>query len=132
MKGTGEEDRSGEPEREPKRGTQDGDRCDRLLGDAGKARTDTCAESDLLEQAVDDHVGGDAFGLGGEVRDDAVAQHRVGDRGHVLGGDVRAAVDRRVRLGTQDQVLARARTGSPGDPLFDEERTRVPRANART
>ena len=38
----------------------------------------------LLEQLLDDRVGGDAFGGGGEVGQDAMPQHRVGQRLDVL------------------------------------------------
>ena len=38
----------------------------------------------VFDELVDDLVGGHAFGLGVEVGDDAVAQHRVGDRADVV------------------------------------------------
>src|SRR5262245_60097581 len=38
----------------------------------------------LLDELVDDHVRGDAFGGGGEVRQDAVPQHRQGQCLHVF------------------------------------------------
>ncbi len=76
----------------------------------------------LLEQLLDDRVGGDAFGRGGEVGQDAVPQHRVGQRLDVVGRDVRPAVEQGAGLAAEDQVLHGARAGAPGQPVLDELR----------
>ena len=65
------------------------------------------------QQLLDHRVGRDAFGGGGEVRQDAVPQHRQGQRLDVLGLDVRPAVQQRPGLGAEDQVLHGPRAGTP-------------------
>src|SRR5262249_16672425 len=50
------------------------------------------AAGGFLEQALDHDVGGDALGGGGEVGQEAVPQHRLGQGLDVLGLDVGAAV----------------------------------------
>src|SRR6266850_3367562 len=62
-----------------------------------------------LEELVDDLVRGDALRLGGEVRDDAVAQDRVRHGPDVLDRHVEPAAQDRMGLGADDEVLAGAR-----------------------
>src|SRR5687767_12945185 len=50
-----------------------------------------------FKQAIDNVVGGNAVALGGEVHDDAVAKHGLGERLNVVNGDVRATVHERPR-----------------------------------
>src|SRR5262245_59668180 len=52
----------------------------------------------LLEHALDDVVGSDAFGGGGEVRQDTVPEHWVRQRLDVVGLHVRTAVEEGPRL----------------------------------
>src|SRR5262245_58909169 len=75
---------------------------------------------DDLAEPADDVVGFDAFGLGVEVGDDAVAEDRGGDLADVLAGDVMPAVQHRAGLGPQHQVLRGPRAGPPGDVFLDE------------
>ena len=70
------------------------------------------------QQLVDDRVGRDAFRLGAEVREHAVAQHRVRHRADVVEADVIAALGQRARLGAEHQVLRRAHAGAEGDELL--------------
>jgi len=46
----------------------------------------------------DDLLGGDAVGIGGEVRQDAVPEHGLGDAPHIIGRDGRAAREERMRF----------------------------------
>src|SRR4051812_35346575 len=61
---------------------------------------------DFPEQPVDHLVAVHTSGLGAEGGEDAVAQHRVGHGGDVVGGDVDAAVENCPRLAGHDQVNA--------------------------
>src|SRR5262245_26091209 len=85
---------------------------------------------DRLEQVVDEPVARHPLGLGAVGRDDAVAQHRVRDRAHVLRRHVEAALEERPRLRAEHQVLTRAGPGSPGHALLHERR-RLGLAHAR-
>jgi hypothetical protein len=71
----------------------------------------------VLDQTVDDDVAGEVVRLGGETADHAMAQHRLGQGGDVLAGDVEAAVQQGPRLAADDQLLAGARTGTPLQPF---------------
>ncbi len=77
-----------------------------------------------VEQSVDDVVGGDAVALGGEVHDEPMAQHRLGQGADVFHGHVRPAMNQRPGLRAEDQELRRPRTGAPGQLLADEIRAR--------
>src|SRR5689334_18739260 len=75
---------------------------------------------DMRQQLSDDFVGVDAVGLGLEVDEDAVAQHRKRDGGDVGEGDDGAAFEQSARFGAEQQRLAGARAGAPAHPLPDE------------
>src|SRR5262249_55227367 len=62
----------------------------------------------------------DPVGLGVEVGDQPVPQHRGRDQADVLGGDVRAAVQEGPGLASQHQELTRPRAGAPGDITANE------------
>src|SRR4051794_32434566 len=72
------------------------------------------------EDLVGDVGGGDAFRLGGEVGDEAVAEDRHGDGRDIIAAHVELSVENGAGLGGHDQVEAGARAGAPGDPLLDE------------
>src|SRR5262245_54627305 len=74
---------------------------------------------DLFEQTLYDLVRRHAVRFGREARDQAVAKHWLGDRADVLGGDVEAALQQRVGLGAEHEVLARAWASTPLQPLLD-------------
>ena len=74
----------------------------------------------MFQQSFEDIVGLEAFGLGVEVGDDAVAEDGEGDGADVVGGDVVAAVEDGAGLGGEDEVLAGAWAGAPGDVVADE------------
>ena len=67
---------------------------------------------DVLEQLAHDRLGGDLLGLGLVGEDDAVAQHVGADRLDVLGRDVAAVAQERVRARRQVQGDRRARAGA--------------------
>ncbi len=73
-----------------------------------------------FDQLLDDVVGGDPFGFGGEVEDDAVSEDRFGHRDNVVGADVCAAVEQRSCLAAEQQILHGSRAGSPAQPFVDE------------
>ena len=62
----------------------------------------------------------DAVAFGGEVDDQAVPQHRLGQRLDVLGRDVRPAVQQCPGLAAEDQELHGPRAGAPADLVADE------------
>ena len=64
------------------------------------------------------HVGGNAFRLRVEVRDDSVAQHRVRQRANVLEAHVIASARERARLAAEHEVLRSADAGTECDPLL--------------
>src|ERR1022692_1776976 len=66
----------------------------------------------VAHNAVDDLVGGDAFGRGGEVREDAVPQDGQRQGLDVVGLHVRSAFQERPRLATEDEVLRGAWAGA--------------------
>src|SRR5688500_402391 len=82
------------------------------------------------DQAVDDFVGADSVALRGEVHDQAVPQHRLGQGLDVVRADVRSAADQGPRLAAQDQELHRSRAGAPAHLVADEVR-HADLANAR-
>src|SRR5436190_1496465 len=59
---------------------------------------------------------------GGEVRDDAVAEHRAGHGADVLHRHVEPALQHGPRLAGDNQVQAGARAGTVAEPLADELR----------
>src|SRR4029078_6003749 len=75
---------------------------------------------DVLHQLLHDRVALDALGLGVEVGDDAVPQHRQRDLADVLRAHVIAALEQCTRFAGEDEVLAGARPSAPGDVVFDE------------
>ena len=58
-----------------------------------------------FEQAVDDVVGGDAVAFGGEIYDEAMPEHGLGQFADVFEGDMRPAVDERAGFRAEDQEL---------------------------
>ena len=75
---------------------------------------------DRVEQLIDNAIRGDAFGLGVEIRQHAMAEDRLGERLDVLHRHVMAAVQQRARLGADHQRVRRAQAGAPLHPLLDE------------
>ena len=75
-----------------------------------------------FEQPANDLVGLDPLGLGVEVRQDAVPQHREGGGAHVLDAGMEPSVQHGPRLRAQDQVLARPGAGAPLDVLPHQRR----------
>ncbi len=71
---------------------------------------------------LQDVVGVDAVGFRVEIEQDAVPQHRDGQRGDVLVGHVVAAASQRAGLGRQHQELRGAHAGAVVDVLLDEVR----------
>ncbi len=69
---------------------------------------------------VDDVVAGDAVAFGGEIHDEAMPQHRLGQGADVFEGDVRPAVNERAGFGAENQELRGPRAGAPGE-LFASE-----------
>jgi hypothetical protein len=80
----------------------------------------TLRQGHRLDQPLDDALRAHAFGLGIEVRDDAVPQDRVGQRLDVLDRDVEAPVHQRTGLGAEDQRVRGAKPGAPLHPFLDE------------
>src|SRR6266702_522429 len=72
---------------------------------------------DHLGQAIDNVVGPHAFGLGVEVRHDAVPQHGGSHRAHVLTARIVAAMQHGPSFGAEDEVLAGPRAGAPTDVI---------------
>lgn len=66
---------------------------------------------DGIEDFVDDHVGGDVFGLGFVGEDDAVAEDVVDDFLDVLRGGVGAALEEGVAAGGEVECERGARRG---------------------
>src|SRR6266566_331731 len=58
-----------------------------------------------IEQSVDNLVRGNAIAFGGEIDDQAMSQHGLGQRADVLQRDVWTAVDERAGLGPQYEEL---------------------------
>ena len=73
-----------------------------------------------FEQAIDDVVGGDAVALGGEIHDEAMAKHRLGQCADIFERDVRPAVDESAGLCAEDQELRGTRAGAPGQLIAGE------------
>src|SRR5579883_1759827 len=68
---------------------------------------------DQVAEPAHDVIRLDPLGLRVEVGNDAVPQHRRRHGADVLAGDVIPPVEHRPRLGPEDQVLRRPRTGPP-------------------
>src|SRR5207247_8753952 len=81
---------------------------------SGEVRLDNAGSRQLfvlghgLENLARDVVAGDAFALGGQVRDDAVPENRQSHRGHVVAAHVELAVEHGAGFGGHDQVQAGA------------------------
>src|SRR5262245_12891624 len=78
---------------------------------------------DGLDNAVDDVVGGDAFGFGVEGWDNAMAQHGFGQRDNVVVRNMEAAAQDGADFAAEDEVLAGTRAGAPVDEIFDKRRS---------
>src|SRR5580700_3491360 len=75
-----------------------------------------------FKQTLDDVFRGNALRFRMEIRNDAVAEHRVSKGLNVFDRDVIATVHQATRLGAEDQELRGAQAGSVIDVLFDEIR----------
>src|SRR4051812_13491891 len=64
-----------------------------------------------LQQHTEDVIGLQALGFGVEVQQDPVTKNRRGQRGHVVVGNMIAALHERPRLRAQYQELRRAHAG---------------------
>ena len=99
---------------------------DGLRGDGGAIGGSTYmpdfGSGTAREQLLDDLIRRHVLGLRVEVREHAVAQHRLGQRADVVEAHVVAPVHQRARLAAEDEMLRRARAGAVGDPLLDEVR----------
>ena len=71
-----------------------------------------------LQNFPRDIVGGDAFALRGEIRDDAVAHDRQRDGGDVIAADIDLALQNGVGFRGHDEVQRGARTRAPAQPFF--------------
>ncbi len=75
---------------------------------------------DGIEEVGDHGVGVDPLGLGVEGGDDPVAEDGAGDVADVGDGGVDVAFEHGAGLGAEDQRLAGAGAGAPGDVAADE------------
>ena len=75
--------------------------------------------SEGLENRFNEGRWSDPVGLGVVGGEHAMTEDRFGQAVHVIDAHVGTAFERRARLGSQDQVLAGAWTGAPGDILTD-------------
>ena len=82
------------------------------------------------EKSGDEVVGGDPFALGGEIDDQAVTQHRLGQGLNVFDRHVGPTLDQGPCLGANNQELHGPRAGAPGQLLADEFRRRRLRERA--
>ena len=73
----------------------------------------------LLQHLLDHGVGGDAFGRGGKVRQEAVPQHGQGQRLDVVSLDMSAAIQERPGLAADDEILHCPRARTPGQPILE-------------
>ena len=78
-----------------------------------EGRVSGTAYASVAEQVGDDLVGGDAFGFGEVVADQAVAEDVVGHGADVLGVGRVLAVEGGVGARADDEVLRGARAGTP-------------------
>ena len=74
----------------------------------------------MFDEAVDDDVGGNTLGLGAEVGENSVTQHRVSERLNIGGSDVSATIEHDPSLGRNHEALRSPETGPPIDSLIDE------------
>src|SRR5688500_17464188 len=72
------------------------------------------------DQAVDDFVRIHSVALCGEVHDQAVPQHGLGERLDIVGGDMRAALEQCPGLAAENEKLHSARSGAPADHILDK------------
>src|SRR5262245_26141085 len=75
-----------------------------------------------FEELRDDLEAGDAVGLGGEVRDDSMTENGGSDRLHIVRARRRTARQRGPRLRAEHEILRRARSGPPRNPVANERR----------
>jgi hypothetical protein len=73
-----------------------------------------------FKQSVDDMVGRDAVALGGEINDEAMAEHRFGKCGDIFERDVRPAVHQGPGFGAENEELSGTWTGAPGQLISSE------------
>lgn len=78
--------------------------------------------SDAFQDPLNHLVHVDAFGIGVEIGEEAVAEYWVGDSPDVFCGHREATVENRPSLGSEDHILGCTGTGSPGQPILDEVR----------
>src|SRR5262249_61670868 len=94
-------------------------RCENLA-EALVARQLAFAARRLLQNALDDGIGRDAFRRGGEVRQDAGPQDRIRERLDVFGLHVGAAVEQGAGLAAEGEGLPGPRGGAPRQPVAGE------------
>src|SRR5579883_2703947 len=68
----------------------------------------------FLNQFLDDRVGGDAFRGRGEVSENAMPQHRIGQCLNILCLDMDAAMQQSAGLAAENEILHGPRTSAPG------------------
>src|SRR3972149_10646148 len=73
-----------------------------------------------LQEPINDLARADALRIGVEVREDAVAENRMGQAAYVLEAHVVPPLHQRPGLATQDKVLGGADAGTILHPLLDE------------
>ena len=93
-------------------------RCSPLAAGSCPCRTGI-VYGGFLHQPVDDRLRTDSFSFRTEVRQDPVAQYRIGNRLDILGRNVVAAVENSPGLGSKNEVLRSSRPRSPYKPALD-------------
>ena len=64
-------------------------------------------------------TGGDAFGFGVEIRDEAMAQYGFGDKRYVVYRRCVASAEHSARFGAEDEALGGARSSAPSEHVAD-------------
>ena len=72
------------------------------------------------QQFFDDLIGADAFGVGVEVGEQAVPQHRLGHPLHIVDANIQSAIQDRMSFRAKHEILRGTRAGAPREPVVDE------------